>query len=128
MREQHAEAEADRGAEQAEDQGLDQHRPRHLPPRGPHRAQQGELAAALGDQDREGVDDQEGPDDQRDPGEDQQERGDEARSPPAASLARLVGRLVAGDRLDVVGQDLARRRRASSSWETPSSAVTQTSV
>ena len=40
-------------------------------------AQQGELAAALRDQDRERVDDQEGADDQRDAGEDQQERAQE---------------------------------------------------
>ncbi len=81
------EPEAEGGAEDAEDERLELHRPRDLALGGAERAQQGELAAALGDQDRERVDDEERPDDQGDAGEDQQERGDEARSPRAAREA-----------------------------------------
>ena len=77
----------------------------------PEGAQQGELAAALGDQDRERVDDDERPDDQRDAREDQQERGDEADRLEQV-VGRVVGRLVTGDRLDVAPAAPAPRRPA----------------
>ena len=99
-----------RRAEHAEHERLELHRPGHLPLRGTEGAQQRELAAALGDQDRERVDDQEGADHQGDAGEDQQERGEE-RDRLQQRRWRLVGGVVAGDRLDAVGQ-LGRDRVA----------------
>ena len=58
-------------------------------------------------------------------GEDQQEGGDEARSPRAGRSAVSSAASSPVTRLDAVGQHLARRAAASSSWDTPSSAVTQ---
>ena len=110
-REQHAEAEAEGRAEHAEHERLELHRPHHLPLGRAEGAQQRELAAALGDQDREGVDDQERADDQGDAREDQQERGQE-RDRLQQVGGGLVGRVVAGDGLDAVGQHRRRRRRA----------------
>ncbi len=102
-REQHPEAEADRRADQADHGRLEQHRPRHLAGGGAERPEQGQLAAALGDQDRERVDDQERPDHQGDPGEDQQEGLDE---PDRLLQLRggLVRGLVARHRLVPVGK------------------------
>ncbi len=102
-REQHPEAEADGRADQADHGRLEQHRPRHLAGGGAERPEQGQLAAALGDQDRERVDDQERPDHQGDPGEDQQEGLDE---PDRLLQLRggLVRGLVAGHRLVPVGK------------------------
>ncbi len=97
-RQQHTEAEAERRAHQADDERLEQHRPGDLSLGRAERAQQRQLAAALGDQDREGVDDQERPDDQGDPGEDQQEGTQEADRVEKVGR-RLVGRVVTGDGL-----------------------------
>ena len=60
-REQVADAQTDRRPDQPHGRRLEQHRPVDLPARGAHGAQQRELPAALGDQDREGVDDDEHP-------------------------------------------------------------------
>ena len=88
------------------DERLEQHRPDDLPSRGPQGAEQRQLAAALGDQDREGVDDDVGAHDQRDAGEDQQERREEAD--PLEQPGRvLLGRVVTGQRLDLVGHHAA---------------------
>jgi hypothetical protein len=102
-REEDAEPEADGGAEKSEDQGLEQHRAGDLLLAGAQGAEQRQLATALRNQDRERVDDQEGADDQGDAREDQQEGGQEAHR----LLDRgggFVGRLVAGDGLDAVGE------------------------
>ena len=107
---------------------LEQHRPGHLPLGRAEGAQQRELAAALGDQDRERVDDQERADDQGDARRRSAGRCVRKLIASSRSDGRLVGGVVAGDRL--VRRRGARRPTASrsSSWETPSSAVTQMSV
>jgi hypothetical protein len=64
-----------------------------------------ELSAALGDEDREGVDDEERPDDERDRGEDEQERVDERQRLPDRVL-RLLGGRGTGDGLEAFGQHL----------------------
>ena len=68
---------------------LGQHGAQHLAARGAERAQQRELARALGDRDRERVEDQEAADQQRDAGEHEQRGADEAervgRGPAPAS-------------------------------------------
>ena len=73
-----SEREAHRRPDEADHQRLKQHRPCHLPAARAERTEQRQLAAALGDQDRERVDDQEGADEQRDRREHQQKRRDEA--------------------------------------------------
>ena len=75
--EQHAEADAEGRPDESHHAGLEQHRARHLAPAGADRAQQGELAAALGDEDREGVDDEEGAHRQGDAREHEEEGRDE---------------------------------------------------
>ena len=70
----------------------------------PERPQQRQLAAALGDEDREGVDDEEDPDHQGDAGEDEQEGRDEAEDLVEPLLVDLDD-LVAGAHLQVVGHD-----------------------
>ena len=79
LRQEHAEAEADERGEEADDERLEDHRAEDLPPRGADRPQRRELARALGDGDREGVEDDERADEERDAGED--ERGSSGRSP-----------------------------------------------
>ena len=61
-----------------EQQPFDDDRAHDLGARGAERAQQAELARALGDRDRERVEDDERADEQRDVGENQQERAQEA--------------------------------------------------
>ena len=87
----------------AEHERLEQHRPGDLPLGGAQGPQQRELAAALGDQDREGVDDEEAPTTSAMPAKISRKvvRKQIASS---RSLARLVGGLVAGDRLVAGGQ------------------------
>ena len=63
----------------AQQEAFEDDRAHDLPARGAERAQQAELARALGDGDREGVEDDERPDDQRDVGEDEQEGAQEAQ-------------------------------------------------
>ena len=85
-----------------------------------------ELAAALGDQDREGVDDDEAADDHRDDREHQQERRDHveelADRRPADSLTTLSP--VTASKPSGATVVAAA---ASCSWETPSAAVRETS-
>ena len=102
-REQHAEAEAERRPDDTDHERLEQHRSGDLPLRRAQRPQERQLAAALGDQDRERVDDQERADHQRDAGEDEQEGTQEADRLEQVG-GRLVGGRVAGDGLDVVRQ------------------------
>ena len=71
----------------AEHERLDPDGREDLPARGAERAQHAELARALGDRDREGVEDLEGAHEQRDPGEHEQ------RDPQEAEVARDVVRL-----------------------------------
>ena len=68
---------------------------------GTDRAQQRHLAAALGDDDREGVEDDERADEQRDDAEDEQERVEEREVVLQVALA-LLGDLLAADHLDVL--------------------------
>ena len=104
-----AEPHTDGRPDEADHTRLEQHRPGHLPPAGADGPQQGQLAAALGHEDGEGVDDEEGPDGQRDPREDEQERRDERQRlvDPAGGTRR---RGVAGRGLGVGGEH--RRDRA----------------
>ena len=76
-REHDAEPEPEGRADRADRERLELDRPDHLPLGRAEGAEQGELAAALGDQDREGVDDDVAAHHQRDGREDQQERGEE---------------------------------------------------
>ena len=62
--------EADGRRDEADEHRLEQHRAEHLALPGADGAQQRELAAALGDDDREGVEDDERADEQRDDAED----------------------------------------------------------
>ena len=124
-REQVADAQADRRPDQADGCRLEEHRPVDLSARGAHGAQQRELPAALGDQDREGVDDDEHP-----------RRSGRPRRRPAGRSA--------GSRGSRRGSPCSSRRRrrrsarrrpsgstfcaafASSRWETPSAALRET--
>ncbi len=107
-REQVADAQARRRPDQPHDGRLDEHGAVDLPARGAHRAQQRQLTAALGDQDREGVDDDEDPDDERDAGEDEQEGLEEAEDLVEVGLVLLdEGVPRAGDhagRQDLLGR------------------------
>ncbi len=94
------EHEADDAADEAEQQPLADDRAPDLAARGAEGAQQRELAHALGDGDREGVEDEEGADEQRDEGEREQEGLQEAEV--VADVLGLLGRLLlAGAHVDV---------------------------
>ena len=95
--------EPDRAGGRAHDQRLGHDRAQHLAPRGAGEAQQPELARALGDHDRQGVEDRERPDQQRHAAEAQQhalDDRDEALQ-PVQGEAVLLGR----------GLDLGLRQR-----------------
>ena len=72
--------------------GLEQHRTDHLALPRADGPQQGELAAALGHDDRERVEDDEGADEQRDDAEDEQERVEERQVVLHVVLALLGDR------------------------------------
>ena len=110
-REHETEAEPERRADDADDERLELDRADHLSLGGPQGAQQRQLAAALGDQDREGVDDDVAAHHQRDPGEDQQEGGEEVDAVEQRPGA-LLGGVVAGHRLVAVGQHRVRPGRS----------------
>ena len=87
--EQHAEGESQRPADDAGRQGLEHDGARDLPPTRPERAQQRQLAGALGDQHRERVEDDERADEQGDACEHQQEDVDELEA--LLDVGRILG-------------------------------------
>ena len=91
----------------------------HLAPGRTHRAQQRDLAPALGDQHVEGVPDDEGADQHRDAREDQHDRGEDAHR-VAHGGGAVGGHLLAGQRLDAARAARRRRGRAARSASTPS--------
>jgi hypothetical protein len=95
---------ADRGADESDADRLAEHQARHLPAARPDRAQQRQLAGALGDQHREGVEDDERADKYRHGGEDEQEDPEDVEEPPDLGPA-LVDRLLPRDGLVASGQD-----------------------
>ena len=109
--------------EQPDRERLDHHRGDDLAAVGAEGAQHRELAGALGDRDREGVEDQERGDEQGDAREDQQRRLEDADE--LADVVLLVlGVLLAGLDLDAGRAGPPEIRCASSSGSTPSSAAT----
>ena len=124
LREADPERDADGGGAEADRRRLEHDAGEDLATRGAERAQHRELAGALGDRDREGVEDQERADEQGDPGEDQQRGLDEAGE-LADVVALGLDVLGAGLDLEVVGQRGLRAIAASWSGETPSSAATE---
>ena len=89
-------------------QRLRRHGAEHLAARGAEGAHQRELARALRDRDREGVEDDEGADEQRRAGEGQQRRGQEAAD-LRVDLCRVVGGgLRAGLDLEVLAEHVAQ--------------------
>ncbi len=83
---------AQQRAANTQQHAFEDHRAQDLRARGAERAQQAELARALRDGDREGVEDDEGPNEQRDVGEDQQEGAQEAEV--AFEVRGLLGGLL----------------------------------
>ncbi len=79
LRQEDAETEADERSEKPDDERLEDHGAEDLPPRRADRPQRGELARALGDRDREGVEDDERADEERDAGEHEQEVAEDRR-------------------------------------------------
>ncbi len=101
-----------------EHERLGEHRAAHLPAAGTHRAQQRELAGALGDEHREGVEDEEDRDEQRDEREREQERVDELErgleplgDVGAALLTGLGARILRHDCGDSRGERVLRDTR-----------------
>ncbi len=96
-------SQTDSGRNHADDERLAENRAHDLPTARSYGPQQGELAGALSDEHREGVEDDEQPDEQGHAREDQQEHVEEPES-----LADGVGLLLVdcfcGDRLETLGQ------------------------
>ena len=101
----------ERRGDEAEDQRLAGDRGDDLAARRAQGAQQRELARALGDGDREGVEDDEGADEQRGAGEREQHRRHEAADRLVDVVGHLLGVVRAGPHLEVGGGDLADARR-----------------
>ena len=78
MRQEETGDDSDRRGHHARDQRFGEDQPKHLPARRAERAQQGELARPLRDEDAEGVDDDVRADKERDQREHQQDRSQDA--------------------------------------------------
>ncbi|MGD0996921.1 MAG: hypothetical protein ABR941_01190 [Thermoleophilia bacterium] len=97
-------------SDEAERTGLADHAGQHLAARGAQRAQHGELADALGDGDREGVEDDEGADDHGHPAEGQQDGSQNVADGVADGLGRVGHGLRRGLDLGVGRQRLREAR------------------
>jgi hypothetical protein len=105
-REEDAEPEAQERADEADHHGLDEDGPQDLPASGADGPEEGQLAGALRDQDRERVGDHEDADQEGDAAEDRQEGLEEGEA--GLDVARqLGGGLLAGDDLGAVREDRA---------------------